>query len=145
MMGEGHRLGHLHVGEARHDGVQMLLGLGQQRLLHHDQAFLGAGTGGAYPEAEIGHHLVVARTRGMQPPGGGTDQFGEPRLDIEMNVFQLALEDEGSRGDFLLDRVQPAQDRLAVILGNDPFGRQHAAMGAASGQVFARQALVEID
>src|SRR6202035_4579125 len=37
-------------------------------------------------EPEIGRHLVVARARGMQPPGGGPDQFAQPALDIHVNV-----------------------------------------------------------
>jgi hypothetical protein len=31
------------------------------------------------PQAKIERHLVVARTCGVQPPGGGADQFGKPR------------------------------------------------------------------
>ncbi len=85
---------------------QMLFGLGEQRLLQRHQAFIGAVAGGAHPEAEIGHHLVVARARGVQPSGGRADHFGQPRLDIEVNVFQLALEDEGAGGDLFFDRVQ---------------------------------------
>jgi hypothetical protein len=32
----------------------------------------------AHPEPEIERHLVVARARGVQPPGGRADQLGEP-------------------------------------------------------------------
>ena len=38
VMAEGHRLGHLHMGEARHDGLGMLFGLRQQRQLQRLQA-----------------------------------------------------------------------------------------------------------
>ena len=145
MMAEGHRLGRLHMGEARHDGVDMLLGLREQRALQRQQALIGAFAGGAHPKPEIRHHLVVARARGVQPPGRRADDLGQPRLDVQMNVFQFALEDEVAVGDFLFDLVQALEDGLGVILGDDAFGGQHAHMRPRAGQVFARQPLVEID
>ena len=68
MMAEGHRLRRLHMGEARHDGVDMLFGLREQRALQRQQALVGALASAAHPKPEIGHHLVVARARGVQPP-----------------------------------------------------------------------------
>ena len=116
VMAEGHRLGRLHMGEARHDGAGMLLGLREQRPLQRQQALIGALAGGAHPEAEIGRHLVVARAGGVQPPGRRADQLGQPRLDVEMDVFQFALEDELALGDFLFDLLQALQDGLASSL-----------------------------
>ena len=46
----------------------------------------------AYPEAEIGCDLIVARTRGVQSPGGRSNQLGKPRLDVHVDVFERALE-----------------------------------------------------
>ena len=46
----------------------------------------------AHPEPEVGRHLVVARARGVQPPGRRPDQLGEPALDVHMDVFQRPLE-----------------------------------------------------
>ena len=48
----------------------------------------------AHPEPEIGRDLVVARARGVQPPGGRPDQLGEPALDIHVDVLERALEGE---------------------------------------------------
>ncbi|GIR46373.1 MAG: hypothetical protein CM15mP55_3490 [Hyphomicrobiales bacterium] len=42
----------------------------------------------AYEQPEIGRHLIIARTRGMQPPGGRPDYIGQPRFNIQVNVFQ---------------------------------------------------------
>jgi hypothetical protein len=36
----------------------------------------------------------------MQPSGRRTDQFGQPRLDIHVNVFELAREDKLALFDF---------------------------------------------
>jgi hypothetical protein len=55
--------------------------------------------GRADPEPEIGCHLIVARARGMQPPGRRPDQLGQARLDVHVNVFKLALEFELARFD----------------------------------------------
>ena len=145
MMAEGHRLGHLHMGKARHDGLDMLFRLGEQRPLQCQQALIGALAGGADPKPEIRDHLVVARARGMQPSRRRADNLRQPRLDIQVNVFQFPLEDEVACGDFLFDLLQAFQDGLAVILGNDAFAGQHARMRLRAGQVFTRQALVEID
>ena len=80
----------------------------------------------------------------MQPSGGRTDDLRQPGFDVEMDVFQLALEDEFAFGDFLLDLLQALQDCAGVFLGDDAFGRQHAHMRLGAGQIFARQPLVEI-
>ncbi len=100
-MAEGDRLGALHMGEAGHHGGKMELGLHQQGALQGPQAFLGAAAGVADPQPEIGHHLIVARARRVQPPGGRAYDFRQPRLDIQMNVFQGAFEDEFALGDLL--------------------------------------------
>ena len=50
-------------------------------------------------EPEVRRHLVVARARGMQPPGSRADQFRKPVLDVHMDVFERALELELARAD----------------------------------------------
>ena len=56
-----------------------------------------------HPEAEIGRDLVVARARGVQPPGGGADQLGKPRLDVEVDVLVLGAEGEAALLDLGAD------------------------------------------
>ena len=53
----------------------------------------------AHPEPEIGRHLVVARARRVQPPGGVADQLLQPRLDVHVDVFERAREGEAAFGD----------------------------------------------
>ncbi len=55
--------------------------------------------GVAYPQSKIGCDLVVARARGVQAAGGRADHLGKPALDIHMDVFERALEREGSGFD----------------------------------------------
>ena len=97
MMPERHRLRGLQMREARHDGRgvrQRLLG---ERLLIAGQRRVDVVDRVAHPELEVGRDLVVARTRGVQPPGRRPDQLGEPRLDVHMDVFERPLEAELAR------------------------------------------------
>ena len=57
----------------------------------------------AHPEPEIGRHLIVARARGVQAPGRRADQFGEPRLDIHVDVLVLGLERKFAGFDLVRD------------------------------------------
>ena len=65
-----------------------------QRTLEAGERAIERVDGVAHPEPEIGRHLVVARTRGVQPPGRLADQFGEPALHVHVDVFQRTLERE---------------------------------------------------
>ena len=97
MMAEGHRLGDLEMGEARHHRRGFGLGAVDQRLLQVAHRRVEAVDRGAQPQPQIGRDLVVARARGVKPPGGRPDQLGEPRLDIQVDVFVRLAEDESCR------------------------------------------------
>ncbi len=84
------------MGEAGHDGIRMAEGLFGQRQLQVPQAVVQCRKGLPDPELEVQRHLVVARARRMQAPGRGADQFGEPRFDIHMDVFERAGKGEGA-------------------------------------------------
>ena len=100
MMPERHRLRGLQMGEAGHHRAGMFQRPLHQRVLERGQRRIGLVDGVADIEPEIGRHLIVARARGMQPPGGGPDQLAEPALDIHVNVLERALEIERSLADF---------------------------------------------
>src|SRR5262249_27847011 len=99
----------------------------------------------AQPEAEIHRHLVVARARGVEAPGGGADQLAQPRLDIGMDVLELYLEGEAAFGDLGLDLVEAKRDGLAVGLTEDALANQHGGVGPAAGDVLAPEAAVDAD
>ena len=94
MMPEGDRLCGLQMGQPRHHGVGMFERLLGERRLVIGERVIELIDGVAHPEPEIGRDLVVARARGMQPPGGRPDQFGEPQFHIHVHVFQRTLEIE---------------------------------------------------
>ena len=82
----------LQMGEARHDRRGVLAGTLRQRELISGELRVDAVDGVADPQPEIGCHLVVARARGMQPPGGRSDQVGEARFHVHVDVLERALE-----------------------------------------------------
>ena len=92
VMAEGYRLGGLEVREARHDRVGVLLGAIEESGDEAGQCRFRPGKLFLHPEAEVERDLVVARTGGVQPAGGRTDQRRQPRLDVHVNVFELARE-----------------------------------------------------
>ena len=99
VVAERHRLGDLQMREAGHHGIGMRLGLVDQRRLQVAQRCVDAVDRVAHPQPEIGRDLVVARARGVQPPGRRPDQLGEPRLDVEVDVLVGLAEDEGAALD----------------------------------------------
>ena len=129
VMAEGDRLRHLQVGEARHDRGRVLLGPVDERSLQVAAGRVGLVQARAEPEPQVGRHLVVARARGVQPPGGRTDERGEPGLDVHVDVFQRAVEGEAAGLDLVLHPVQAVRDRVGVLLRHDPLLRQHGDVG----------------
>ena len=129
MMAEGDGLGHLQMGEARHDGRCMFFGLHRQCQLQVAQLAVEMVADIADIEAEIGRHLVVARTRGVETPGCGADQVLEPLLDIHMDVFQRARKSEGAAVDFGLNLLEAALYVSRVGLRDDALFGEHPGMG----------------
>ena len=99
MMAEGHRLRGLQMREAGHDGCGMFERAIDERLLERGERGIGLVENVADIETEIGRNLVVARTRGVQPAGGGADQLGQAALDIHMDILERALEFEAALAD----------------------------------------------
>ena len=67
-------------------------GLAGERALIGGELLIDAVNRVADPEPEIGCNLIITRTRGVEPAGRWPNQFGQPRLDVHMNVLECALE-----------------------------------------------------
>ena len=118
---------------------------GHQRVHHIGDLAGNAVDGVTHPEAEIDRDLVVAAARGVQALARFADAFGQPRLDIHVDVFERAREGESARRDLVLDAVEPLGDRFRVgRLDNALFG-EHGDMGARASYVLLPQGLVEFD
>ena len=88
MVTPGHRLGHLQMGEPRHDPIRTQLGLFQQRLHQRLQRTIDRIGLITHPEPEIRGHLIIARPAGVKPPGRFANDLLQTRLDIHVNVFE---------------------------------------------------------
>ena len=142
---ERHRLGGLQVSEAGHDGVRFAFGLLQQAFLQaryfgQDQVdFI------AQPQADIGGHLVVTATTGVQFLAGHTDTVGEAGLDIHVHVFQVDAPVERTGFDLTADGGQAVNDAVALGVGQHADFGQHRRVGDGAHDVVAVKALVEGD
>ena len=144
-MRKGDGLRGLQMREARHDGFGMRAGLQEQLLLQGAQPRFGAFAGLAHPEPEIRRHLIVARACGVQPRTGRAHKLRQPRFDIEMDVFELALEGETAFGDLGRDLIEAFQDGVCVDLRDDALLRQHLRVRLRARDVLFGQPFVEFD
>ena len=145
MMAEGDRLGRLQVGEARHDAGAVLLGAAEQRRLQVAQQPVGRVDRIAYPQAQIGRDLVVARARGVQLAARLADQLGQPRLDVQVDVLECCAERKAFRLDLGPDLLEAGQDRVALGVIEQAHGGQHAGMRRRARDVVRVEPLVEAD
>ena len=145
MVAERHRLRDLQMGEARHDRVGMLLGALDQHALQAADRIGRLVAGIAHPKAEVGRDLVVARARGVQPPGRFADQLAEAVLDGHVDVLELGALGNTVPLIFAGDDVEPLEDRRRVGLADDPLVAKHRRMRLRGRDVLAPQALVEAD
>jgi hypothetical protein len=145
VVAESDRLRDLQVGEARHHGAGVLLGEIDQRGLAGLDAGHDAVDRVAQVEADVGRHLVVARTPGMQPLAGVADFRGQRGLDVEMDVLLVQRPAELPGADFGLQFGHAAPDRLEVILGQDADMVQHGGVRQRTLNIELGQPIIEGD
>ena len=145
MKSKGHRLRCLKMREARHQRVGMFVSTAQQHGLHLGKRGVDRVNQLAHPQPEVRRHLVVARTGGVKPARRLANQFGKPRFDVHVDVFELGGEDEAAGGDLAKDRRKAAMDRVAVLRRDDATMRQHAGMRLRAGYVLPEKTAVIVD
>jgi hypothetical protein len=99
VMPPGHRLRGLQMGKARHNPIGPSLGLLKERPHQPGQPLGRLIALVADPQPEIHRHLVVPRPPGVQPLARLADPFGQPGLDVQMDVLQLGGKGELARLD----------------------------------------------
>jgi hypothetical protein len=127
-MAEGHRLGGLQVGEAGHDCGCVIDCLLRHHLLQARQLLVEHVKAITHVKAEVGCHLIIARTRRMQPSGGFADHVPERRLDVHVNVFERGGEGEITCVNGLSDRLEPLHNFANVGFCQDAAFAQHLRM-----------------
>jgi len=85
-------LGPLQVGVTRQDGATVGCRHFDQRDLQVVQALKRGADRFLRPKAQVGDHLIVTRTRGVQPARRSAGDLGEPCLDVHVDIFELRVE-----------------------------------------------------
>ncbi len=145
MMAEGDRLRRLQMGEARHDHRGAIQRTGSEGALQLGDLDQDPVDRIAHPEAEIDGDLIVARARGVQPAGNGSDDLCKAAFHVHMNVFERARERKRARLDFAFDLGQTLGDSLGVGGFDDAARSEHGEMGLGAGDVLGGELAVEVD
>ena len=145
VMGQQHRLRGLQVGLARHDRGRMGRRLGGQRRDHLQHPVGHPAHGVPQPHPEQGGHLVVARAAGAQPPTEiGAHPVDQPALQRTVDVLVGDDRREAAVGDVGAEAVQPGQQPVALLVGEQPRPVQHLRVRLRRGDVIRRQHPVEL-
>ena len=135
VVGKGGGLGPLHMGVARHDGLQVGLGLLDQNLLQLQHLADDLGDLPLHVQPEVHRHLVVAGPAGVQPLAGVPDALGEHGLDVHVDVLVLQGELHLPGVDVRQDDLQTLDDLLRLVGLNDALLAQHGGVGDGAGDV----------
>jgi len=123
----------------------VLAGAGRQHAAQLDQAELQGGGRLTQPQCQVGGDQVVAAAARVQARRRLADPFAQARLHVHVDVLEGRVEDEAPARDLGLDGIEARQDGVAIGVGDEPLGGQHARMGARGAQVLARERPVEVD
>ncbi|OBQ32014.1 MAG: hypothetical protein AN485_22620, partial [Anabaena sp. MDT14b] len=143
MVRKAHRLGHLQVGEARHDDFDVLLSHLDQRLLQVGQQIDDQVHLAAQPQAHVGGHLVIAAATRVQAFARVAHQLGQPRFNVQVHVFEVQFPFKSARFDLLGDLRHAALNVGQVARADDVLRGQHLGVGQAAGDVGLPQAFVK--
>src|SRR5690242_619544 len=79
----------------------------------------------------------------MQTLAGIADECREPRLDVEVDVFEIELPDELAAFDFTLDLFHAALDRSEIVCADDLLRSEHLRVRKRALDVDERHPVVE--
>ena len=129
VVGEGGGLGPLHVGVAGHDGFGVGLGLFYQNLFQIQQHADDLGDLGLYIEPEVHGHLIVPAAPGVAPLAVRADALGQHGLNVHVDILVFHGELHLAVLDILKDGLEPADDIIGFLLGDDTLTAQHGGVG----------------
>ena len=96
----------------------------------------------AHPQPEIRRDLIIARPRGVKPPGNWPDQFSKPSLSRHMNIFKRQILGQFSR-KLSRNLIKPRCDCCRILSAQNPLRAEHRDMRLRSGNILLPQTLVE--
>ncbi len=139
------RLRLLQVRVARHDHVQVNLGLLNDGRLQPDQRLTQGNHLVQQVETQVGGHLVVAGATRVEFSRHRPYQLGQPPLDCGVDVLVAGLDLQGAGVEFSMHLFQPGDELVALIGGEQPRPRQRAGVGDAAPHVGRVHPPVEAD
>jgi hypothetical protein len=131
--------------EAGHDCIGMFLGEIDKGVYQHLQVEgqkvkLLSGI-----KPDIGRNLIIARSGGMKLLSRRADEFGQPVLDIGMDVLELRFPIEGAGAHLLGDLIETTLDLTVFIRADDPCPSEHSGMNLGAGDIMQGDALVLVE
>ncbi len=113
--------------------VGMRRGLHRQRVDHVQHAVGDAADGVAQPHPEQGGHLVVAGASGPQPATQiGPDPVDQAAFQRAVHILVGEQRLEAAVGDVGPQAVQPREQAVALLIGEQPGPVQDPGMGLGS-------------
>ena len=145
MMTERDRLRDLQMRVAGHDRFGVPFGERDESPPQRCERFGERVDLAAKPEPQVGRDLIVARASRVQALAGVADERGEPFLDVEMDVFEVARPREFAAPDLGADRLHPALDRVEIFAGENADRAKHSSVSERAGDVCFGEAAIEFD
>jgi hypothetical protein len=97
----------------------------------------------ANEERQVGRHLVVARSSGVELAAHRSDDLGEPALDRHVDILVVRRGLEGAGLDLSPYLLQPPHERGAVLVADDLSPSEHPYVRERLLDVVRGEAAVE--
>ena len=141
VVGQHHGLRVLHVGVAGQDGLKVRLSVIQQGFLERMEQRVQIIHGLAQVESQIRGYLVVAAAGGVELPADRADLGDQTLLHPGVDVLRPLDGDAGVNLPGYL--LQPGDDLLGFLRGDDAGATQHPGVGDAAAHVLGGHPLIE--
>ena len=144
-MRQQHRLRGLQMSLAGHDRRRVRGRLRGERLDEAEHTVPHSAHRVAQPHPKQRGHLIVARPSSPQPAAEiGADPVDESTLQRAVDVLVGVDRGETAVGDVAAQAVQPGQQAVALLVGQQPGFMQHRGVRPRRGDVIGRQHPVEV-
>ena len=145
MVGQRGGLCLLHVGESRHDGVQIFLHQGKEGCKKLPDIAVDLQNLFSHIKLHVQRHLVVPASSGVKLLSRVPDPVDQVRLHKAVDILILVRNGKLSRRHILPDPGKAVHNRIFFLIRQDSLLCQHGRMGDASLNIFLQKALIKMD
>ena len=143
MVAESNRLCDLQMGKTGHHRIRFFLrqidnATAQTRKFRKQRI-----NPAPHIKADIGGHLIIARTPGMQTLARITDQIGQTLFDIHMHILKRDRPRKTALPDFRKHFAKPLFNQSIIGFAQHPRTGQHLRVGKRSFDILAVHAPVK--